>query len=98
MKKWKNSIKGGIEKLNDKGEEVTEKIDDLVQVKDELVKMSKDYDTFTGKNSNMDGTVKFIMKTNEIKVQEQEDNKEEKQEESGRFINWIKNLISNIFN
>lgn len=90
--------KEGIEKLNDKGEEVTEKIDDLVQVKDELVKMSKDYDTFTGKNSNMDGTVKFIMKTNEIKVQEQENNKEEKQEESDGFINWIKNLISNVFN
>lgn len=93
--------KEGIDKLSDKGEEATEKIDDLVQVKDELVKMSKDYDTFTGKDSNMDGTVKFIMKTNEIKIQEpennQEENKDGKQEESGGFINWIKNLISSIF-
>lgn len=90
--------KEGIKELNNEGQEAIQKIDDLVKTKDKLVELSNEYDTFTGKSNEMDGSVKFIMKTNEIKVQEKENNNEEVKEESKGFINWIKNLVKNIFN
>lgn len=87
----------GIKTLSNKGEEATEKVEDVIEVKDELVKLSNEYDTFTGKNNKMDGSVKFIMKTNEIKAPETKEVKENNQEEETGFIAWIKKIIKNIF-
>lgn len=87
----------GIKTLSNKGEEVTEKVDEVINVKDELVKLSNESDTFSGKNNEMSGSVKFIMKTNEIKVPETKEVKEEVQEEETGFIAWIKKIIRDIF-
>lgn len=46
------------------------KIDDLnllLEKKDELVKLSKDYNVFSGDSPNVEGNTKFIFKTEEIK-------------------------------
>ena len=55
--------KEGINKLYDTGEKGKEEVNKLLVAKDELVKMSKEYDTFTGKDEKMNGSVKFIMKS-----------------------------------
>lgn len=89
--------KDGIKKLNNEGQEAIQDIDDLVKTKDKLVELSDEYNTFTGKSEKMNGSVKFIMKTNEIKVKEKVNNTEQTTKESKGFINWIKNLIKNIF-
>ena len=88
--------KEGINKLYDTGEKGKEEVDKLLAAKDELVKMSKEYDTFTGKDEKMNGSVKFIMKTDELKTKE-ETKESVKEEEKGGFINWIKEVFSKIF-
>lgn len=88
--------KEGINKLYDTGEKGKEEVDKLLAAKDELVKMSKEYDTFTGKDENMNGSVKFIMKTDELKAKE-ETKESVEEEENGGFINWIKEVFNKIF-
>ncbi len=64
-------------------------------IKDELVKLSKAYNTFTGLDDSMEGSVKFVMKTESIKKPKAIVHKEVKveKEEKG-FFNWIKGLFS----
>ncbi|MDR3644772.1 MAG: hypothetical protein P4M02_06850 [Clostridia bacterium] len=55
----------GVSKLNGAARD---KIDEALQVKDELIKLSDSYDTFTGTGDNIKSNVKFIIKTAEITV------------------------------
>ena len=84
----------GINKLYTEGNNTISSIDDVIAVKDELVKASKEFSSFTGKGEEMDGSVKFIMKTDEVKVEDKakEEKKEVKEEKKG-FFAWLKSLI-----
>ena len=56
----------GIRKLEEIAEEAE---DDLTVLLDRFKALTSDqiaYDTYSGRNSNMDGTVKFIIETEEI--------------------------------
>lgn len=57
----------GVKKLNDKINKGMSVINDLLDIKNEIVKLSKGYKTFSGASSDMEGKVKFIFKTDEIK-------------------------------
>ena len=89
----------GINKLYDTGNKGISSAEDLLKAKDELVNMSNDYMTFTAKDDNMDGSVKFIMKTAEISYEEpeeEEDNSTENTESKGFFekiVDFFKNLF-----
>ncbi|EPY2274866.1 hypothetical protein ACXAUS_003781 [Clostridium sporogenes] len=102
MTKFNNE---GVKKIDDKlGTKITD-VKEILDVKDEIVNLSKNYGTFTGLGDDMEGNVKFIMRTDEIKKpKEEEPKKEEKasaqgktsaqKEEKGGIGNWIKNLFS----
>ncbi|EPY2280289.1 hypothetical protein ACXAT1_001181 [Clostridium sporogenes] len=102
MTKFNNE---GVKKIDDKlGTKITD-VKEILDVKDEIVNLSKNYGTFTGLGDDMEGNVKFIMRTDEIKKpKEEEPKKEEKastqdkasaqKQEKGGIGNWIKNLFS----
>lgn len=101
MTKFNNE---GVKKIDDKlGTKITD-VKEILDVKDEIVNLSKNYGTFTGLGDDMEGNVKFIMRTDEIKKPKEEPKKEEKastqdktsaqKEEKGGIGNWIKNLFS----
>ncbi|PPK47913.1 hypothetical protein [Clostridium algidicarnis] len=85
----------GVTKLHDKVSEGVTDIDDVLASKDEIVKLSEDYGTFSGIEEGMEGKVKFIIKTEEIKIPEAKiETKVEVKEEKKGIINWIKNIFS----
>lgn len=87
--------KEGIIKLHDKVSEGVTDIDDVLASKDEIVKLSENYGTFTGIEEGMEGKVKFIIKTEEIKIPEvKKELKVEVKEEKKGFINWIKSIFN----
>ena len=88
--------KEGIQKISSKIDSKMGSLQDIIDVKDELVKISNNYGTFSGVGDNMDGKVKFVMKTDEIKVKiaEVKEEKEIVKEEKKGFFGWIKNLFS----
>ncbi|AWZ47464.1 hypothetical protein C3495_00770 [Clostridiaceae bacterium 14S0207] len=90
MKKFQDE---GVNKIDDKVGTKIEDVDELIATKDEVVKLSEDYKTFTGIDKNMDGSVKFIMKTDEIEKPKVE-KKEVKKEEKVTFVQKIKNFFS----
>lgn len=91
MNKFNNE---GVKKLSDKLSGEIENIDDILASKDELVKLSKDYNSFSGIGEDMKGSVKFIMKTDEIKLPEVKTNDVVViKKESKGFLSWIKNLF-----
>ena len=82
----------GIKKISDELKVSDIDIASILKTKDELVNISKDNNSFTGINENMEGSLKFIMKTEGIKGEEEIeklDIKEEGDQNKG-FINWIK--------
>ncbi|GMQ60216.1 hypothetical protein AN1V17_46160 [Vallitalea sediminicola] len=84
----------GIKKLSSVLTEKTDSLDDLLLVKDELIKLADEYNSFSGIGKDMEGSVKFIMKTEEIKnVKEVVASTETKSKEKKGFINWIKGLF-----
>lgn len=92
MAKFNNE---GVKKMDS---EVSSKIGDvqeLLDVKDSLIKLSDEYITFTGIGENMTGSVKFIMKTDEIKQKEavQQTTAVTKTESKG-FLAWLKKLFN----
>lgn len=65
-------------------------LEEIILVKDELLKLSKNYGTFSGLGENMTGSVKFIMKTDEIKpkaITVTRTSEKKKEEES--FFKWL---------
>ncbi|WP_392486247.1 hypothetical protein ACER0A_009435 [Haloimpatiens sp. FM7315] len=86
--------KEGVEKLYTELKGKTKDVEKLLDIKNEIVKLSGDYETFTGVSKDQEGTVKFIMKTDEVKVKEVKVEKKEKAiEDEGGFVSWIKNLL-----
>ncbi|WP_346920115.1 hypothetical protein [Clostridium sp. UBA7339] len=67
----------GLDKLNEKGNTAIKDIQGVVEAKDELVKLSKEYGAFSGMNNSMNGKVKFVMRTEEVKAEA--DNKGDKE-------------------
>ena len=62
--------KEGIKELNNEGQEAIQNILWFGEPKYKLKNYQVNMKTSTGKSNEMDGSVKFIMKTNERKVQE----------------------------
>lgn len=91
--------KEGISEISKRIDESDLDIDTIMETKDELINLSKEYKSFTGLNEEMDGSVKFVMRTEEIKAKDNDEEsdietkKQEGQKEKGGFINWIKNLF-----
>jgi putative membrane protein len=87
--------KEGIQKISSEIDSKMGDLQDIIDVKDELVKISNNYGTFSGVGDKMDGKVKFVMKTDEIRVKiaEEKEVVEIKEEKKG-FFTWIKNLFS----
>ena len=96
----------GLDKINEKGNTVLGDIDGFMEVKDELVKLSDEYGTFSGLTDGMEGKVKFVMRINDenkpsttesAKKAKEEENKksvkvEEKKEEKGTGL--FKSILS----
>lgn len=93
MKKFHNE---GIMEIKNRVNESDLDIDSIIETKDKLVDLSKEYNSFTGISDNMDGSVKFVMKTEEIKGKEEKETikVETKVEEKSGFIAWIKGLFN----
>lgn len=84
----------GILKLDSKVTPKINDLDDIITVKDKLVELSNQYGTFTGVGNNMEGKVKFIMKTDEIKLPEiKKENTQVTKEEKKSFTEWLKNIF-----
>lgn len=88
----------GIGQITNKLSGKTEDIERILEVKDVLVKLADEYETFTGKAAGVESSVKFIIKTDEIKKPKIEKEIQVKeQKEDGGFFVWIKNKISKLF-
>lgn len=91
----------GIIKLTDEVDGKLDCFQDVLDRKDVMVELSENYGTFTGLSDGMDGSVKFVIKTNELKAEEKEETMTtNEREEEGTppssnkgFINWVKNLF-----
>lgn len=76
----------------------TDKLKEAVGVKDELVKLAENYNTFTGTGDGISSSVKFIVKTDEIKAggsvaQAASSAAEKAPSLWQRIVNWFKSLF-----
>lgn len=81
----------GIVKMSDEVNSNDIDITRVLENKDQLVNISKDNKSFSGISKDMDGNLKFVMKTDGIKGQEKQEKLEIKTEvkkEKG-FISWL---------
>ncbi|MBW4828038.1 MAG: hypothetical protein KZY61_02065 [Clostridiaceae bacterium] len=87
--------KEGISEISKRIDESDLDIDTIMDTKDKLINLSKEYNSFTGTSEEMESSVKFVMKTEQIKGEEKKEELdiEDKKEEKGGFINWLKNLF-----
>ena len=90
MNKYKNE---GIDKLYSSGLAGIEDAEELLAIKDELVTQSKAYNTFSGKSEEMNGKVKFIMKTEEVSYEKKKETKKKTKEKETGFIAWLKDIF-----
>lgn len=94
MNKFKEEA---VDKMADKVNKEVGNLEEILASKDEIVKLSKDYDTFSGLDDKMEGNVKFIMKTDEIETsQTQETKKVENHQEKESFIDRLKSLFNKL--
>ena len=56
----------GLDKLYKEGNTKLSNINGLMDIKDEIVKLSKEYNNFAGKNKDMNGSVKFIIAVSKL--------------------------------
>lgn len=88
----------GLDKLYELGDEKLSKIDGVLQAKDEIINISKEYDNYGGKSEDMQSNVKFVMKV-ESSADENSDDKTKKedntshQNEKGGILKWMKGLF-----
>lgn len=89
--------KEGLDQISDKGNTALDSIDGFVEVKDELVQMSKDYGVYSGLSEDMDGVVKFVMRSNSVesdkKVLKVETDKVSNKEEEVSKVDTQKDTI-----
>lgn len=84
----------GILKLSKEATPKLNSASELLASSQELIKLSKDYKTFSGSSDNMQCNVKFIMKTPEIKdVEKKSTKKVVEKKKKLSFIQWLKSLI-----
>ncbi|SHK26802.1 putative membrane protein [Hathewaya proteolytica DSM 3090] len=86
----------GISKIDDVAGKAFDNIGELIEVKDEMFKLSDQYQCYTSVGENMDGTVKFVMKTDEIKKPEVK-NEVVKVEEKKSIWQKIGDFFTNLF-
>lgn len=85
----------GINKMWDEVKDADMDVSKVIDIKDELVKISKDNQSFSGLSEDMDGSLKFIMKTEGVKGIEEVEKLEidENVKEEKGFISWIKGIF-----
>ena len=86
----------GILKISEEVNNADLDIAKIIDIKDELVKLAKDNKSFTGISEDMDGNLKFIMKTEGIKYEEKEEKtvvEEADESEENGFVAWIKGIF-----
>ncbi len=67
---------------------------EVLEVKDEMVKISKENKTFSGITEDMDGSVKYILKTPSVSYEKEDlDVKVEEKAEDAGFIGWLKGIF-----
>ena len=67
----------GLDQICNLGNEAVDSIEELKDVKNELVKMADDYGLYSGINESMTGNIKFIMRTEAIKAENKKSSKVE---------------------
>lgn len=88
-----------LDRLKDKGaaDNAIEKLDDLDELlerKDRYVDLSKKYGVFTAAPEGLDTDVKFVMKTDEVKIPEPVEETAAPVEEKQGFLGWLKGLFT----
>ena len=83
----------GINKLSDNVLNMTSGLSEINLLKDDLEEVSKSYKSYSGISDDAKGSVKFILKTEEIKIEKKEVVTEEVIKEEKGFINWLKDLF-----
>lgn len=94
MKEYYND---GILKMSDEINNANGDISKLMDIKDDLVRLAKDNKSFTGISEDMDGSLKFIMKTEGVKYEEEVEEvkvEAEIEDENKGFISWIKRVFN----
>ena len=84
----KDTVGSSLNKMDD--------ADELFDRKEALVALSDQYRIFTDAPAELDTELKFIMKTDEIKAPEVEEETAPVTEEKSGFLDWCKGLISGI--
>lgn len=84
----KDTVGSSLNKLDD--------ADELLDRKEALVALSDQYRIFTDAPAELDTELKFIMKTDEIKAPEVEEEAVPAMEEKSGFLDWCKGLVSGI--
>ncbi len=81
----KDTVGSSLNKLDD--------ADELLDRKEALVALSDQYRIFTDAPAELDTELKFILKTDEIKVPEAEEKTAPVTEEKSGFLDWCKGLV-----
>ncbi|AZT89415.1 hypothetical protein ELD05_01230 [Caldicellulosiruptor changbaiensis] len=89
----------GIKELYSKTDEALGKLDDIKDTLNELKEFSQSYKTFSGISDELDGEVKFVLKTDEIKAKEEKQVSKEvktantQTHEKKSFWKWLLGLL-----
>lgn len=86
----------GINKMSSEIKTITVDAEKILDNKDKLVELSKENTSFSGINKDMEGELKFIFKTPELKKEDISNNENvetKNEDESEGFKEWIKNLF-----
>lgn len=84
----KDTVGSSLNKVDD--------ADELFDRKEALVALSDDYRIFTDAPAELDTELKFIMKTDDIKIPETEEKTAPVEEEKSGFLDWCKDLVSKV--
>ena len=91
----------GLDQLSGEGNQLISEVGNIMDVKDELVTASEEYNNYSGINSDdMNGKVRFVFKVEESEdkdtkseSQKTDTTKDNTQEKKG-FVDWIKGLFN----
>ncbi len=90
----------GIKKIQEEVDNSDLDLNEILEVKDELVQLSKENDSFSGKSEDMEGDLKFILKTDQLALDEENEEAGEELpadrefENNAGFFNWLKSLFT----